>query len=298
MFIAALSDRVVLKISGDDASTFLQGIITNDMVHLNRDPIMFAAMLSPQGKLQHDFFVLREKKHFLLDVAADHVDALLKKLKLYKLRSKVDISNITATLRVAAAWGPGISHAVINEFAISHLDPRLHGLGLRLHYPPAAGNPIQGAKPVTPEAYAAHVIAMGVPANINPDATKQLVLELGYDQLGAVSFSKGCYIGQEVTARMHYRHVLRRCPFMLQSVGGAPIPAAGTPITRNGMDVGEVQSCTGAAGVGILKLRDVFISFDESTIVQAAGVDLHAALPTYMKNKVEEVLAAPPAAEV
>lgn len=293
MFISALSDRVVLKISGDDASAFLQGIITNDMVHLNRDPIMFAAMLSPQGKVQHDFFVLREKKHFLLDVAQDHVDALLKKLKLYKLRSKVDIANITDSMRVAAAWGPGVSHAVINESAISHLDPRLHGLGLRLHYPPSLGNPIPDAKPVTTQAYAQHVVAMGVPASINPDATKQLVLELGYDQLGAVSFSKGCYIGQEVTARMHYRHVLRRCPFMLQSASGAAVPAAGTLVTHNGAEVGEVQSSVGAAGVGILKLREVFVSFDESTIVQAAGIDLHAALPTYMKNKVEEVLAAP-----
>lgn len=298
MFITALSNRTLIKVSGDDASSFLQGIITNDMVHLNRDPIMFAALLSPQGKVQHDFFVLREKKHFLIDVATDHAEPLLKKLKLYKLRSKVDIATINDKLRVAAAWGAGISHAIAHESAISNLDPRLHQLGLRLYYPPATGNPIPDATLANLDTYAQHVTAMGVPGELHPDATRQLVLEMGYDQLGAVSFTKGCYIGQEVTARMHYRKVLRRCPFMLQSANGAPVPAVGTAVTFNGAEVGEVQSRMGTAGVGILKLREVFTAFDESSIVQAGGVDLHAALPTYMKNKVEEVLAAPPAAEV
>lgn len=178
--------RSILRIAGDDRAHFLQGLLTQDVTALESARIQFAALLSPQGKILHDMFLLHQPDAILLDTDAEFAPTLLKRLIMYKLRAKVTIERSDD-----AATG-------------TYPDPR-HPQLPRRTYPP-------GAKPNHDPA-----LTLGIPLlgrDFAPDSLT--ALDAGYDLLHAVSFTKGCYVGQEITARMHYKSIARRGWFLLE----------------------------------------------------------------------------------
>lgn len=229
----ALTDRAVLRLSGPDALPFLQGLVTCDVLRLPQRGAQFAALLTPQGKYLHSFFLCWQDGAVLLDVARARLPDLLARLKMYKLRSQVLIEE--TALRVGAGWGePPAPHA----FA----DPRLEGLGWRI-----IGEALPQVS-ATPEDYDAHRLALGVPGDNDLTPEKSFPLQFGFEDLQAVDFAKGCYVGQEVTARTKHRGQLAK---LLCSVRGV-LPEKGAPLLLEGVAVGEMLS--GRDGVGLALL--------------------------------------------
>lgn len=188
------STRSIISISGEDRYTFLQGILTNDLLKLNDDKIQFAALLSPQGKILHDMFVIAWDNAILLDSDAAFAEVLKKRLAMYKLRAKITIADVTHEITVA--------------YDKSGLpDPRHPELPHRLYVKSnSAGEPLATH----------HSLALGIPElgrDFTPDSF--VAMDAGYDLLNAISFTKGCYVGQEVTARMHYKNIARRGFYLL-----------------------------------------------------------------------------------
>ncbi len=193
MTIARLADRSVLSIAGADSRAFLQGLLTQDVMQLAADRPLYAGLLSPQGKALFDMLLFAgADDSVLIDVAADRAAALARRLALYKMRKAVTI--LPADLAVWAAWD--------GDGGDAPADPREAALGRRW-LAPAAG--ADGS-----DAYAAHRRAIGVPETAEIGEDELLWLETGADLLGGVSFTKGCYVGQENTARMHHRDKVRR----------------------------------------------------------------------------------------
>jgi folate-binding protein YgfZ len=188
----SLEDRAVIDASGADAATFLQGLVTQDMASLAPGQPLFAGLLSPQGKALFDFHLhAGDDGAILIDVTADKADALLKRLTMYKLRKAVTLAQ-RGDLAVLATW-PGGEPA----------DARTPALGGRW-----IG--VAGSAPAGADAYDAHRLAVGVPDSADIGYDELLWLETGADLLNGVSFTKGCYVGQENTARMHHRDKVRR----------------------------------------------------------------------------------------
>jgi folate-binding protein YgfZ len=186
------SPRAFLRLRGEDRVSFLQGILTQDVTKLEGDKIQFAALLSPQGKILHDMFLLAMDDSILIDTQAGYKDTLLKRLNLYKLRARVAIEEV-------------VHDALTGEGELVLPDPRHPALPAR-HYFGAA--------------LPAASLALGIPElgrDFAPDSLT--ALDAGHDLLHAVSFTKGCYVGQEVTARMHYKQVARRGFYILEQNG-------------------------------------------------------------------------------
>ena len=252
MTAAALAtDRALLRISGPDARDFLQGLVSNDVHRLDAGPL-YAALLSPQGKYLFDFILAADGADVLLEVAADRSAALAARLGLYKLRAKVAIAaDARSVVTGTGAPPPG-------GFA----DPRDPGLGWRAYVADPAGL-LAGAEPLPPEAQAALRVAHGVPeagVELRPD--ESYILEMGFERLNGVDFRKGCYVGQEVTARMKHKTELRKGLVRVRVEGEAPPP--GTPILSDGAPAGTLY--TTADGRGLAYLR-----FDRASGALTAG---------------------------
>jgi folate-binding protein YgfZ len=177
--------RSIIAIAGDDRISFLQGIVTQDVTKLSAEKIQFAALLSPQGKILHDMFLIDDGTRILLDTQSEFKAILLKRLAMYKLRAKVVIEEL--------------SPEAVTSIPTNLPDPR------HLELPPYAPFTTQDAP-----------TSLGIPElgrDFMPDSV--VALDAGYDLLNAVSFTKGCYVGQEITARMHYKNIARRGFFIL-----------------------------------------------------------------------------------
>lgn len=188
------STRTILSVTGDDRVSFLQGILTSDITKLNDDKIQFSSLLSPQGKILHDMFLVAWDNAILIDCDAALAETLVKRLNLYKLRAKVTIAD--ASSNIAVSHDPnGLP------------DPRHPGLPYRLYRTLSA----HGSRLTTHDS-----LTFGIPElgrDFAPDSI--VALDAGYDLLHAISFTKGCYVGQEVTARMHYKNIARRGFYLL-----------------------------------------------------------------------------------
>lgn len=233
MTITVLPERAVVRVAGADAKAFLQGLLTHDMDLLHVDRPLYAGLLSPQGKALFDLLLFVDGDDILIDVAAARADALVRRLTMYKLRKAVTIA--VTPLAVVAAWG--------SDCTGRHPDPRLAALGDRWI---AAGGP--GGDPAE---YAAHRLALGVPDSADIGEDKLLWLETGADLLNGVSFTKGCYVGQENTARMHHRDKVRRRLVPLHIDG---LPADDEVRDAAGRSAGSLRSQTGSIGIAHLRL--------------------------------------------
>lgn len=239
------AERQLFEITGGDRIAFLQGLVTNDVNHL-ANGLVYTALLSPQGKYLADFFLVPLDGAIGLDVKADLAPALLKRLSMYRLRADVQIA--PSTLAVSCGTGPTPDGA----FA----DPRHAALGWRAYGGPSTDN--------AEDRDALRVDLMIPEAGIEliPDST--FILEVGFERLSGVDFHKGCYVGQEVTARMHHKTELRKGLARVRVSGTAPV---GTEILANGKPAGTLY--TQAGGYGIAYLR-----FDRALGEMTAG-DAH-----------------------
>jgi folate-binding protein YgfZ len=230
----------VLRVAGPDARDFLQGLVSNDVHHLDQGPV-YAALLTPQGKYLFDFFLLADGDDILLDVKADRAAALAQRLGMYRLRARVEVAP-TALAVVAGTGDPP---------AGAFADPRDPALGWRA----VTADPtslLAGFDPLDPAALAAARVAQRVPETgieLVPD--ESYILEMGFERLHGVDFRKGCYVGQEVTARMKHKTELRKGLARVRVEGAAPPP--GTAVEAGGRAAGTLYSS--AAGLALAHLR-------------------------------------------
>ena len=258
-----LDDRAVLAISGPHARDFLQGLVTNDIVGgLAPGAGLYTALLSPQGKTLFDFLMTEGDGALLLDVARDARDALLKKLKMYKLRAKLEIeARDQLAVFVDLKGHPQNRVVPYADRAVSFPDPRLAALGMRS----IGARAEMPANLPGPRAYHQHRLALGVPEGSDFGFEKIFALDAGLAELNGVSFTKGCYIGQELTSRMKHRATSRKRILTVRAE--APLPASGA-VTRGGTEIGELISTHGNIAFALIRLDRLEESQGDVTAAQ------------------------------
>ena len=238
--------RKLYEISGKDAEPFLQNLVTNDLSAMG-DGLLYAAFLTPQGKYLADFFLFRRGEAIVLDVAEDVADGLVKRLTMYKLRADVTIAETDLTVFRGTGSAP--------EGAM--MDPRHDALGWRL-YGDKDGD--DGTD------FDAIRVAHCIPETGRELTADTYILEAGFERLHGVNFRKGCYVGQEVTARMKHKTELRKGLAQIAISGEAP---PGTPITKDGKPVGTLLTRAGDTALAYLR-------FDRANgSLEADGAILH-----------------------
>ncbi|MDP2356711.1 MAG: folate-binding protein [Beijerinckiaceae bacterium] len=246
--VALLGARAVLRISGADARTWLQGLVTNDVEHIAAGEARFAAFLTPQGKIIADFFIVPDGDGLLLDCAADAAAGLAKRLTMYKLRAQVAVSDVSGSLAVAAGWGgPGPLATQGRIFD----DPRDARLGWRVIAPPSEIEKL--GEPASESEWQAHRIACGTPeGGVDFVWGDTFPHEANMDRLNGIDFKKGCYVGQEVVSRVQHRGLARKRVSQVRITGAAPPP--GTEVFAGDIAIGVMGSSAGGAGLALLRL--------------------------------------------
>ena len=282
--IAVLADRGVVGVTGADAVKLLQSVVTNDMDLLSARPAIHAALLTPQGKILFEFFVVKAPDGFWLEAAADKTADLAKRLTLYRLRAKVDIKDRSAEYRAFALWGGAPAALAGSAGTLVFPDPRLPALGLRgLAQAPLAPDFVSASRAleVPAQDYHAHRIALGVPEG-GKDYTfgDAFPHDANLDQLHGVSFAKGCFVGQEVVSRMQNRSQARKR--IVAIVGDAPL-LAGAAITAGAAVIGTVGSVAGSEALALVRLDRAAEAAAKGTSLMAGGVTIALRKPDWAK---------------
>jgi len=262
---ALLDDRGVLAVSGPDRRAFLQGLVSNDVDKVGPDQARYAALLTAQGKYLHDFIMVEAGATILLDAEARRLADLKRRLSIYRLRAKVALEE-RPDLAVAAVFGdgavaalgldsePGTARAFAGGVAL--VDPRLAALGARCVLPRERARSMLVEAGLTETGAAAYDdlrLGLGVPdGSRDLVLEKSVLLEAGFDELNGVDWNKGCYIGQELTARTKYRGLIKR-RLVPVAIDG-PTPEPGTIVTAGGRDVGEMRSSSAGCGLALLRI--------------------------------------------
>jgi tRNA-modifying protein YgfZ len=293
MLAAFLPDRGVVKISGEDARDFLNGLVTTDVAQLAPGLGRFGALLTPQGKITVDFLVTEAPVGhgggFLLDCPRPLAQPLTDKLGFYKLRAKVAVENLSDNFGVIAAWGG--EPAMKSDLAFA--DPRDAALGWRILAPQELAQKVAdlvGADLVDSAAYEAHRIATGVPRGgqdfIYGDAFPH---ETNMDRLHGVDFDKGCYVGQEVVSRMQHRGTARTRTVRV-TLEGAP-PEAGTAVLAGDKPVGTMGSTSGQNGLALIRTDRVTDALDAGLKLSAGGLGIRLADPDAVRAATKQTVA-------
>ncbi len=269
MNYVTLPSRGILAIDGPDRAAFLQGLVSNDVTQAGPSRAIYAAFLTPQGKYLHDFLIVELGGKLLIDCEVERLADLQRRLKMYKLRSKVTLEDLSAQYSVTAAFGPGAVEVLglpSEAGAAAELgggvvfaDPRLPALGARAILP-------RGTEASALEAagFAAAEVAdydrLRLEAGV-PDGSRDLIvekailLENNLDELNAISWQKGCYMGQELTARTRYRGLVRKRLFPVIVEGALPEP--GTTVMLGDKEAGEMRSGSGDRALALLRLEEI-----------------------------------------
>ncbi|MEO0329481.1 MAG: folate-binding protein YgfZ [Pseudomonadota bacterium] len=263
MFLQALPNRSFLRVNGDDAEAFLDGILSCTVLGLNTQEAKFGALLTPQGKILFDFFLIKEADGFLLDVNQELAADFLKRLMFYRLRAKVDLTPVDNISVIVS------SHVPDGHDGMAIQDPRHPDLGYRL-YSNTSDVSNSGS-------YLAQRIQLGIPegdtdfayGNAYPHETLM-------DQFAGVDFKKGCYVGQEVVSRMQHRGTAKKRVALIEAETDLPIK--GTQITADGKPAGTLGSVDGAAGLAILRLDRIA----DASQVMAGDVAISVELPDWV----------------
>ncbi len=263
--LASLPDRAVIEVAGEDRAAFLQGLVSNDVTLAAPGRAAWAALLTPQGKWLADFFILHEPNRLLLDCERSQADMLIARLSRFRLRAKVTLA--LATLHVHAAWDGELKQAADRVVAA---DPRL----------PEAGWRVLAANPLASEADAAdwdrHRLLLGLPEGSRDcESEKTLLLEAGFDELGGISWTKGCYMGQELTARTRYRGLLKRR--LVPVTSDRALPPPGTVLMHGGVEAGVMRSSRDAYGIALLRLEHLHAA------IEADGQRVLPRVPPWMR---------------
>lgn len=325
MLTTLLPHRAVLEIQGDDKTTFLQGLISNDVTQVTEEQAIYATLLSPQGRFLYDFFIMEKEGSYFLDVEALRLAELTKKLSLYKLRCQVTLiprldmkiyvlweenrgtmlpqnchlghdpgsqeilnqvqddsfmelnsevrkrSNIAKALNLKAERG----NARSNVF----MDPRLTDLGARM----MAESPPVDFEQGSFEEYDLHRLILGVPEggrDLIPD--KSTLLESGMDELNAISWIKGCYIGQELTTRSKFVGQIRKRLLPVTIEGS--LPDFGAEIFLDEIAVGSMRTYRDGYGLALLRLEELKLDREgEKVPLKCGGAFLKPYVPFWMK---------------
>jgi len=265
---AILGSRAVLAVGGEDRVAFLQGLVSTDVASVGAAKAIHTAFLTAQGKYLHDFFIAALGDGFVLDCEAARAEDLKKRLSIYRLRSKVTI-DMRPDLAVAAVFGAGGAQSLSLaseagaagplDGGVAFVDPRLADAGARAILPADSAAATLDAAGLTarpPSDYDRLRLALGLPdgsRDLVPE--KSILLENGFDELNGVDWDKGCFLGQELTARTHYRGLVKKRLMPVEIDG--PLPAAGTPVMLDGKDAGEMRSGEGSLGLALLRLEAV-----------------------------------------
>ena len=264
---AILEERGVLAVSGPDARPFLQGIISNDIDRVGPDRAIYATLLTPQGKFLHDFFIVEVDATFLFDCEGARLEDLERRLTYYKLRAKVTFEARTehyfaavligdgalTTLGLAAAEGSAAPFAGGGVYT----DPRLSAVGARAVLPRDGGAAALEAAGFTPTSAAAYDrlrLEHALPDGSRDMAVdKGFLLENGMEELNGIDFDKGCYVGQELTARTKHRGVIRKRLYRVDVEGALPDP--GMRLTLGDREAGVMRSGRDRIGLALLRIE-------------------------------------------
>jgi folate-binding protein YgfZ len=269
-----LAERDLIALRGDDARALLQSVISTAIERVTPTSASYGALLTPQGKYLFDFVILQLGDTLLLDTERARAADLIRRLMLYRMRAKVEIEDHSERFEVAALLGDGAAKlglpeqtgaARAQDGGLVLIDPRLRQLGARAVLPVGQAAAVlegMGLAPLPHAAFERARLALGV-----PDGARDLVverstlLESGFEELHGVDFDKGCFVGQELTARMKYRGLVRKRLMPVRLEG--PPPPAGTAIRLAGKDAGEMRSSQGDQGIALLRLEQIAKAAEE-----------------------------------
>ena len=287
---ALLDERGILAVSGTDRRSFLQGLVSNDVEKVSEAEARYAALLTAQGKYLHDFMMVEFAGAVWLEVEGTRLGDLRRRLSIYRLRAKAVLEE-RSDLGVAVVFGDGAlavmgfsgQRGTARPFAsgVAFVDPRLAALGVRCVLPRADLRLSLEGIGLAETGFLAYDrlrLELGVPdggRDLVPE--KSILLEAGFDELNGVDWQKGCYVGQELTARTKYRGLIKK-RLMPVKIGGAA-PAPGTLITAEGREVGEMRSSRDGVGLALLRIEPVV----EGKHLQAGATPIVASKPSWMR---------------
>ncbi len=288
--------RTLLRIAGEEAVRFLQGLVTVDVETVTETRVRYGALLTPQGRLFADFLLWRaEDGALLLECAAERGEALAARLRLYRLRAQVEITTPPADRTVLILPGAdparfglpaaaGAARALAEPQALIAVDPRLVALGVRALVPAGREAEFRARFDLAEGEVAdwrAHRLALGVaegPGELEWE--RILALEANLAALGGVDFDKGCYVGQEVTARMRYRARPKKRLLPVRVTGAAPVPT--TVMDAGGREVGVLRAREGEHGLALLRIEP--LARRETYPLRAGSAVVTPSWPDWLEN--------------
>lgn len=279
-----LPDRGLIHITGPDARDFLQGLVSQDMHRVDGERAVYSAFLSPQGKFLYDFFVCELNDGLLIDCEGARRSDFFKRLSMYKLRSAVELTDVTADYQVyglldaldfsergqAKALGDGVVYA----------DPRLLDMGCRAVLPAGTITPLEDTELSEGafDQYEHHRIALGLADGSRDMAVdKALLLENGFEELDGVSFTKGCFMGQELTARTRYRGLVKKRLLPVRIDG--PAPEKDALLYAGDSEAGEMRTSSGDLGLALVRLNQL----DDGVAFTAGETTLRPYVPDWVR---------------
>ena len=269
-----LIDSQFISISGDDRKDFLQGLITNDINKCNSNTPIYSCFLSPQGKFIADFFVADREKNYLIEIHKKFLSGFLDKLKIYKLRSKITINDNKDFESLVILENNNLLQS--NNDIINFIDPRNNKLGRKVYIKLNRINDFKNKfnlQEVKFESYRELLINNLIP--FSPDdliINKSLILENNFEKINAIDWDKGCYVGQEITARMKYRALLKKSIRAVEIISGNVNP--GNKILNNQNAIGEIISCFNNLAIAMLKIDDANDAFKNNKILKTEFASL------------------------
>jgi len=285
-----LNDRAVISVSGTESREFLQGLVTSDVTKVRPDRTVYGALLTPQGKFLHEFFIAELGGILLLDCDRGRRDDLIRRLTMYKLRAKIEINDAADEFTVVAFPDQQVIDGAEGSAAalgsgIVFVDPRLAAVGARAILPSADAADIltaAGFSETDTEHYEQCRISLGVPdGGRDLVVEKSFLLESNFEELNGVDFEKGCYVGQEVTSRTKHRGLIKKRLLPVEAVD--VLPSGGTQVLLDGKDAGTLFSSKGTSGIALLRLEKVEQSERESLEFSAGSTKLRVRVPNWLK---------------
>ncbi|HEY4161909.1 MAG TPA: folate-binding protein [Dongiaceae bacterium] len=301
-FFSIDPSRSVVAVEGEDRANYQQGLISNDTKRVSAERAVYSAFLTPQGKFLHDFTLIEQSgvegggvERYLLDPETARAADLVKRLSMYRLRSKVKVLDLGADWSVVLFFGADalakLGLAAKAGFAkpfgdgVAFVDPRLPDLGARAFLPKDQASALAAGAGFTAallQDYDRLRIRLGVPLgsrDLTPE--KAILLENGFEELAAIDWEKGCYMGQELTARTRYRGLVRKRLLPVEVSG--PLPAAGTPLMLGDVEAGEMRSGAAQGDFGLAMIRLEHLERAKAAGLTAGDSRLRPFVPEWMR---------------
>ena len=272
-----LNEAKFVSIKGQDYKDFLQGIITNDINKCDKRAI-YSCLLTPQGKFLSDFFIIPFKNSLIIEINQKFIDNFISKLKIYKLRSNIEIeslNNLTSVVILDVPIDKSINEGLIisNTEYIKYVDPRNKNLGYKVLIKNELVDKLiksSNLKLTNIKEYQKIMIKNLIPNSLNDlIVNKSLLLENNFDQINALDWSKGCYIGQELTARMKYRALLKKSLRLIKLNSGKVL--AGDAIFSDKNNIGQITSIIDDLGLAMIKIEDANLAKKNNSILSTTN---------------------------